>query len=117
MIPDNHRLKICNARLLLDNVLAELPLKFFISCISGTESNDKSKGAAASSTHEFRANVAFFIVYSKGVITEDEIFQKFDKVTTDIDFEINSLASRSTDEKEAIFSKLKQTVKIKFDFF
>ncbi|XP_066932806.1 uncharacterized protein [Clytia hemisphaerica] len=107
---DEDKLSICNVRFILDELLANMKIKFFISCVSGTQSNPKKRGETRPQD-PFRACINFFICYEKSIIQEHEIFQGFHNAT-DTKFENKPMVTKSsTNDRESIFRMLQQTVK------
>ena len=98
-----------------------MDIKFFISCISGTESNAKEKSTGQQSVEKapFRVSITYFVVHGKAM-NKNQIRQKFHN-NTKMDFEIKPLranpkASKEKDkdaEELLTFAFLKQTVKVR----
>lgn len=89
-----------------------MKIKFFISCVSGTQSNPKKRGETRPQD-PFRACINFFICYEKSIIQEHEIFQGFHNAT-DTKFENKPMVTKSsTNDRESIFRMLQQTVKVR----
>ena len=103
----------------LDDALANMDIKFFISCISGTESNPKQRlaGQPKLDKQPFRVSITYFIVHGKS-LNKHKINQKFHS-TTEMDFDIKSLRAnpRNSEKRDAdesvIYAYLKQTVKVR----
>ena len=109
----------------LDEVLANLEVKFFISCISGTESNAKEKSSKDGQQNvekaPFRVSITYFIVHGKS-LNINQTRQKFHN-NTKMKFEIKPLRanpkslSKESKDRDAqelmIFAFLKQTVKVR----
>ena len=120
MLTDEKRLLITDVRHRLDDALANMEIKFFISCISGTESNAKKSGREQTIDKPvFRASISYFIVHGKK-LNLNQIRQHFHNISK-LEFEIKPLRSnakfKDTEKKsteEMIMSNhVKQIVKVR----
>lgn len=119
MLAEDKRLLVTDIRHRLDDALANMDIKFFISCVSGTESNSKKAGEHPVNKPLFRASISYFIVHgSKLNLTE--IKRQFHN-TAKIKFEIKPLRSsnkaakdseKKTAEELTMSNHLKQIVKV-----
>ena len=100
---------MANQRLTFDEKLKAIKgIKFFLSCISGTTSNNE--------THEdgSRACISYFIVYNGEVIKENKIFGAFHDNNLDPELKkVGSKASKkSAQDKTEIMRELKLIIKV-----
>ena len=98
---------IANQRLKFDEQLKKIKgIKFFLSCISGTTSNNEGDGDGS------RPCISYFIVYNNEMIKEDEIFGAYHDNQLDPELKKVGSKKKTTQDKADIMRELKLVIKV-----
>ena len=98
---------IANQRLKFDEQLKKIKgIKFFLSCISGTTSNNEGDGDGS------RPCISYFIVYNNEMIKEDEIFGAYHDNQLDPELKKVGSKKKTTQDKADIMRELKLIIKV-----